>query len=102
MVSGRKVKSRKYCPGGFWSGNVRFDKGVNSEIDGLWKECEIKEIARSEGSRGHGTECAETEGQGARGDRGWGARGQRTKGTGSIQERIYKATGAIEGQGFRV
>jgi hypothetical protein len=44
MVSGRVAKSKKYGPGRSGSGNGRFDKGLNSEIDGFWEGCQIQEI----------------------------------------------------------
>ena len=44
MVSRRAAKSEKYGPGRSGSGNGRFDKGLNSEIDGFWECCQIQKI----------------------------------------------------------
>ena len=45
MVFGRVAKSKKYGPPGrSGSGNGRFEKGLNSDIDGFWDGLRIQEI----------------------------------------------------------
>ena len=42
MVSGKAAKSKKCGPGGSGSGDARFDKEFNREIDSSWKGCQIQ------------------------------------------------------------
>ena len=44
MVYGMVAKSRKQGAVRSGSGNGRFDKGLNNEDDGFWKNCQIEHM----------------------------------------------------------